>query len=236
MIKQIEVFSKRKWLLSGITLVGVLSATGAASAASLSTPSQTLTLPLQSTDASQTYTVNKFDPSLGTLNSVTVSLSGAVQGSASYTNNGTRQVRATLNLEDTADAIDPAGNTLAEVIPLSSQTVTVPAGGSGSTGNITSSAGPLTTVYTDTPTLAEFTGPGTANVSLTATGTSFAQAGGNFSSTFVTNASANASIFYTYTTPTSVPEPSNMLAVGLIGGLGVFTTIKKCQKRQAQVA
>lgn len=235
MIKQIEMFSKRKWLLSGITLVGVLSATGAAKAATLTYSHTTTTQP---TDFTDTYTFPTFDPSLGTLQSVEVDLSGTVQGGFTYSNPTSKSANITVGEQATVDLNESAnGSNLAEVIPITSQRIFVPANGSGSV-TLPPVAQSIVQPYTDSGTLAAFIGgPGsTISLDFNAAGQTSYSGPGNFTTSFNVQAGGTSAIVYTYTTPASVPEPSNMLAVGLIGGLGVFTTVRKLQKRQAQAA
>ncbi len=176
MIKQIEMVRKRQWFLSTATLVGVLSVTGAANAASMSYNSSLSTVAADGTPYDSTTTpsfgppVPRFDPSLGTLQSVVVDLSGTDNGTVGYRNNSARQsaningyLGALVSLNETS-----TNNQLAQVsVSHSPQSVNVPRSGSGTLtfSPVTNSA---TQPFTDPTTLGLFTGP-SGSVSLTLT-------------------------------------------------------------------
>ncbi len=246
MIKQIEMVSKRKWLLSAATLVGVLSVTGAANAASFSPPS--VTVPATNTDFTDPITLQKFDSSLGQLTSADISLTGTVAGSAGYENTSTTSTarRITLDLSAVIDLNEPTTNAgLGEVVPLASQIVTnVPrydgrtdyAGTSGATLTSLTNTQSITTPITDPNTLALFTGSRGSNINLlfSATGNSGATGSGNVSSLFSTTAGGTAQVTYNYSpAATAVPEPNNILGIGLAGGIVLLMTMKTGQKQQA---
>ncbi|MBV9389403.1 MAG: choice-of-anchor E domain-containing protein [Chroococcidiopsidaceae cyanobacterium CP_BM_ER_R8_30] len=250
MIKQVKRINKRKWLLPTATLVSVLSASSAAKAATLSYsaafPPQNSSTPTVLADGT-TYdaTTNpnfgpipKFDPSLGTLQSVAIDLSGTVQGDLTYTNKSRTKaanINAALSATVDLNAEDSNGTLLAEVIPSSPMSLSVPPSGSGSV-TFTPATNSVSNTYTDGSILSFFTGPSGSSVGLglTPTSSSSFSGTGNFNVGFDTFASATATITYNYSASpvTAVPEPSNILGISSFGGVGLLM-IKKGQKQLA---
>jgi hypothetical protein len=72
--------------------------------------------------------------------------------------------------------------------------------------------------------VAEFTGTGTTNLdAATYTTTNLANTGGNTSSSQVTTASVIGNVTYTYTLPSSTPEPATLFLMGsALVGVGLF--------------
>lgn len=204
-------------------------------------------VPLTDTDFSTTLSFARFDPALGTLQSITFDLTGTVAGLAQAENTSTRSTsRITLNLSAEIDLQRPDGTNLAAVLPLASTLFAATrfdgqldyAGTSGTTfSNLlnTISSTDTTSAAAD---LALFTGSsgnaGTLLLPVVATGSSFAAGGGNIQSAFDTTASANASLIYTYlaaptlaATSAAIDEP---ISVAVLGAGLALTGLLSCRK------
>jgi hypothetical protein len=169
--------------------------------------------PGQLTNFSHDLLFPKFDPSLGTLTSVQVELTG--------------QIRSDITISSSTSA---NGNVRMEVLYITSlggdpflellgprQFFTTPPSPVSFTGVVT---GPQTQArsYSDAPTLVSFTGSGNYTLSVnTLTQTLIAFSSGNAIASQTTTASLNGNVRYTFT---PVPEPGS-IALTLIGLLGL---------------
>ncbi len=183
--------------------------------------------PLRSTAWSIDALLPQFDSSLGTLDSVTLTLFGYLEGSAraESKNIGARDV--TLNLSATLKLVNPvSGSTLVQTTPLASNTFnaasydgTADFGGPSGRSYLGLSADSSTArTFTDSATLAMFTGPGTVTTRLSAQGASGYLSSGNIDTQFRTRASGYASVTYAYQV-TAVPEPGTWAL--MVAGLGM---------------
>lgn len=179
---------------------------------------------LQLTNFSDTASVAQFDPTLGTLNSVMVTLEGVVNGSARGENIGPSPVQIGLNLSATVSAALGA-TTLVTVIPTANQVFNASAfdgtldfgGTSGATYDPLSGSETDSVTLTDAGDLAAFLGNGTIDFTVAATGSSFATGGGNVVTAFNTNAGGTVTVKYDYTELAPIPLPAG--GVLLLGGL-----------------
>ncbi len=161
-----------------------------------------------------------FDPSLGTLTQVSWTFGSGAAWFPQAENLDNLPATVTLNLAASLTLFDPNGNPIANTIPTGNTTLNLPAfdgtldfagpSGYNQTAGITggSSIPPGSSVSPSF--LAMFTGVGTANLMVTATGTSFASGGTNVSTNFPTFVQANVQICYTF-----IPAPGVASAVGL---------------------
>ncbi|WP_149989196.1 MULTISPECIES: choice-of-anchor E domain-containing protein [Microcystis] len=214
----------------GLGLVG----SGAANAATLT---YSFTNAEQSTEINQTNTLSKFDSSLGTLTGVALTLSGRATQNFSGVN--------TVNTTQTASITSMAylSFTFSDGI-----TITNPDNGdpaftfSSSSGSQTYSAnqtrnfGPYTPssskVYnfpaTGNSALSNFLGAAGSTFSVTCTsmsGLTVMGGGGNITASQSTTAGCGASVQYTYTPaspPLTIPEPSGVLGIFAVAGVGFF--------------
>lgn len=177
----------------------------------------------QTTEISQTGSLDLFDSALGTLNSVTLTLTGSDTTTISLTNRAAnpQTVRATGTV-DLMFSSSLAGLDLSSVIMgLSATTgfVTLASGASQSFGPLTDTD---SAVLTPLASLFSVAGGGSFNISCTSiSGIALTGGGGNVDSSQTTTAGCGASIVYDYTpTTTPVPEPTSMALVGL-GALGL---------------
>jgi hypothetical protein len=180
---------------------------------------------LSRTNWTSSVSVPKFDPALGTLNSIEFTLDGFVDGSASFENkNGPVTVKMHLQAQETL--YRPDFSTLVVTIPvaMTSDAVTgfdqtIDFGGtSGRTYSLLSAS--ASNSFTTTSVLDEalFTGLGNIVLPVDAQGTSFGSGSGSMVLRFITSASAKATVTYDYN---AVPEPAtitmSILALGAVG-------------------
>jgi hypothetical protein len=221
--KRLGVLSKAFTLALLITL-----ATMSAGAATIS---YTDSIPLAVTDWDDIFTLTQFDPLLGTLLSVELTLEGNVEGDirVEALDNKPSLVIGNLSAEITADSgfaslivvVTPAVNM---PFPAPAFDGTIDWGGTsgatflGLTGSDTDSLS-----SSEAAVLTAFTGLGTIDINALAEATSRAEGSGNVASQFNTSAGAELTVKYTYDDggggPGEVPEPATyaMLGAGLTG-------------------
>ncbi|MFO0973080.1 MAG: PEP-CTERM sorting domain-containing protein [Phycisphaerae bacterium] len=203
--------------------VCALGALGFASAANAASISFNDSVPVQPTDFTSSVTVSKFNPALGTLNSIDFKIEGAVEGSIRFesldaspaTVSASLAASITLQRPDLSNIVvtTPAFSVMA---PLSAYDGVTDFGGtSGAT--FLGLSGSDTDTFTSPPPasdLALFTGLGNITLPVKATAMSTASGAGNLVALFLTNAGARVMVTYNYT----VPEPAT-LALLSFGGL-----------------
>ena len=208
------------FVLSVVLTAGISSATTVPSG-----PYTTTTpIPYSLTDWTGTLLFPQFDPALGTLTEVDLSLTGAMQTQLTVLNvdstlpsSGHASTHLVLTVQD-------AGlNLNAPAIDMTSPSFnySLDAGDSLTSGELTKSDS-STGVYIAAPILAEFTGTGSISLDAgTFTETALFSTGGNTESEQLTEASLTGTVTYYYDSP--VPEPVTMLSALLgIAGLGGY--------------
>jgi hypothetical protein len=215
-------------LAAATTLAGIVATTGAANAASLSYDTST---GLQETDLDTTLSVQKFNSSLGTLNSVILQFTSNLQGNASVTNNS-KTKSGIFSFSSDGDVElnnEKTGDTILSLSPsVQSQKITIAALKSITSPTLTASES-TTQTFTNASFLKSFIGTGNLNFGLSATALSSFVGTGNFSSTISTYADAYLKVTYDYTAKT-VPEPSALLGIGVMAGFGIISKKKKWLK------
>ncbi|MGB0661622.1 MAG: choice-of-anchor E domain-containing protein [Mangrovicoccus sp.] len=199
-----------------------------AGAANAATTSYSDSISMTSLDFDTTLSVAKFDSALGTLNSVTVELTGVVDGGAEYENRSTSS-GTTFKLSVAAlieAAFSFGGSVEVNVSPtgLSSPiTVGVFDGTLDFAGTSGGSVSGLTDTDTDskiyTTGLSNFIGAGNLDIFINADGTSQAIGGANVATIFTTDASASVKVTYDYS-PIPLPAALPLLGAG-IGALAI---------------
>ncbi len=168
------------------------------------------------TEINKTGTLDLFDSSLGTLNSVTLSLFGGGEMTITLTNTAaqSQSVRAT-GAVDLIWTSSLAGLNLSGV----NMGLTFPTGLQTLAPNQTAAFGPLSDTESAvlTPAVALFAGPGTFDITCTSlSGINLQGGGGNVNSTQNTVAGCGAEIVYDYTARTTqVPEPAMLALLGV---------------------
>ncbi len=173
------------------------------------------TIPVQNTNwpsptsGPTTLTFPQFDPALGTLQSVTVAITGELAGSSQVENldpNGPTTSTLDLGAAISVDG-DPGGGTITVgTNPISSNTVTLDpfdgavdfAGPSGASFLNLSSTETSSQTITDAGVLVAYTGSGNVTLDAAATANSFAIGGGNVAALFDTDAGASVTVTYTF--------------------------------------
>lgn len=224
--------------LSHLTLAAAIALAGSLSAANAGTYTlgPVSTGPAAVTNFTTNLSFAKFDGTLGTLVSVTFSLTGAVSGTAQAESQDAGPTDVDVNLASSIKLRRPDNTDLTVVLPSASGSFSFSAfdgtvdyaGTSG--GTITTLTNSVTNTST-TSTLSDrilFTdtdlSPGaqdSISLNIRAVGASNGNGAGQLSLVFSTLAAANASVTYNYTDnpPVGVPEPASMalLGAGLLG-------------------
>lgn len=185
----------------------------------------------EETDWNSFAELQRFDPSMGMLQQVTLTLHGNLSGIAAAENLNNRATLLTLTLRAELSLARPDSlDVLVSTTPLASQSFSAAvydrgidyAGASGTTlSNLTASSSSSAS-FTDAPTLALFSGPGKVQLPFAAVGLSQVSGGGNLAYDFSTYAGGVASVHYTYqpsATLPPVPEPTTWAL--MFAGLGV---------------
>jgi hypothetical protein len=191
-------------------------------------------IPLSITNWSSSATVSKFDPSLGTLNSITFELEGHVEGAAKFESFDAALATVTMNLAADIELQRPDTSTLVISTPLV-QTIdnvtafdgTIDFGGtSGKTYTGLSADDSASTVSPPPASdLVLFTGLGNIMLPVKATGVSSGSGAGNLVMQFGTSASADVKVIYDYA---PIPEPSTIVLLSTVfGGLLVYVSRRR---------
>ncbi len=223
-------------LAAATTLAGMMVTAGVANAASLSY-NRTTTFAV--TDIKDLpLSIQQFDSSLGTLNSVYLDFTGDLTGNAGFENTGSGEAIITVKLRAEIDLAN-ANFDLAPPFPIfpeSDETYTVTAfdgivdfgGTSGMTvAGLTATGSIPTITFTDAADLAVFTGTGYLDFLFSAIAESGVTGSGNMASFVTTLAKANLTVTYNYDDLQTVPEPSALLGIGLFAGIGVLSQRKQ---------
>lgn len=210
-----------------IILAALMLSLGLATASNAAIVTYSDSIPLGTTNWSDSVTVPKFDPALGNLDSIDIALAGHVQGNAAFESRDAQPATVTMKLQAKLILHRPDLSTLVVTIPFVNTTDNVAiydgvldfAGLSGK--SYTGLTGDLTQSVTTPPPagdLALFTGPGSITLPLEAQGLSTGSGAGNLVLRFNTYASADVSVTYHYTI---VPEPAS-LSLLAVGGMGLL--------------
>jgi hypothetical protein len=177
-----------------------------------------------------TFGIDQFNPALGTLNSVQLTVSGQVEASLYFTNND-GNVGLKVEIDPTYQIAYFNGsltNLLVDdesidwTTPGFPKSVSVPADGTYFYSWGPANEGPVTQNLTLAPDLANFTGSGLIPVAAQLSCTTMESiGGGNYTISAPVSGSATAQVIYDYI---PVPEPSTigLVVVGLLGGLGMI--------------
>ena len=183
-------------------------------------------IPLQPTNWSNFVSIQQFDPSLGNLDSTSVTLSGTVTGLARFENRDNNPSTVTMHLQTRITLTRPDLSTLVNVLPLAQTSDEVEAfdgiidfgGASGRTHSNLLSVAHVTMLENSTfrDGASIFIGTGILMLPVTAEGTSFGNGPGNLTVQFISNAAADVIVTYNY----HLPEPTTAAMLS-IGGLAL---------------
>ncbi len=212
--------------LQRVLLAGLFGFAATAAEAGMVTYSDSISQ--TTTNWSNVLTVSKFDTSLGTLNSVTITFGGSVVSNAKVESLDATSSTITAKSSAELKLSYSDGTLLFDETPTNSKTFNASAfdgmidfgGTSGhSFGNVTATISPNDmTVLTSGAEFAAFQGTGTYSFSTSTNDHSSTTGAGNLISQISTTAGDSVSVTYDYTPTSSVPEPSTAVtaAIGVV--------------------
>ncbi len=176
-------------------------------------------IPYGLTDWIGALTFPQFNPDLGTLNSVTLDLTGGLTTTLTIQNYALSESTGTVKTELQVTVQNGGNNLNAPELDLLSPSFGYSLNaGQGITSGLLTENGSDDEVYTSAPVLSEFTGGGTITLpASTFTQTLLANHGGNTDASQVTDAQLTGTVTYNYT----VPEPSRFVALLGLGAVGL---------------
>jgi hypothetical protein len=229
--------------VGAIALLGSLGLVSSAQAATIS-PRVDIDPP-EATNFSKTISIDKFDPSLGVLQTILLTFNGNVAGDFRVDNQGPSVASGTYNLEAEVKLSQSILGDLFALTPSNTGSFSVAVDGpdafpdfvGADSQTLTGLAGTEqgTKTYsraTDSTILSAFTGTGKLDflVDAKAQSTSTSPNSGNIAQFFTTNAGANFTITYTYDPPVRVPEASSNFGVGLLAAGVMATQLKRISR------
>jgi hypothetical protein len=232
--------------MSKSALLGVAATLAIASAtiAKADTLSYTNSFGPQIFGYTTSFTIPKFNPSLGTLTSIVFNLQGSETASQKFESLDAGPSVITATTTGTMTLFRPDNTTLVVTAP---QVVNVFnaaafdgtidfAGASGATFVTTSSTSSDTSSSSSPADIALFSGLGTISLPVSATGSAGASGAGNLLNQFNTTGSTTAIVTYTFTPLVSeVPEASTYGSIGAVALVG-FLGYRRSRKASDKVA
>ena len=228
-------------LTATVAFTGLMAHAGAANAL---VKTYTTTFDLAPTDIeNELLSVQKFDGSLGILESVTIGFEAEIVGNALVESLDAQAQDLTFNLLGDltlVEATDSLDNPLFAASVEASDSFSATAfdgaidfgGTSGQGFNGLTDGFSGQEIYSDQAILDFFTGPGNVDFLFSADTTSNVTGAANIASIISTQAGASVTVSYKYAEVVTkdVPEPSALLGLGLVTGVGLLAT-KKYRER-----
>jgi len=178
--------------------------------------------------------VPQFDPTLGTLTSIVIDVTGTDSGSAEITNNSSAAGTYAFTIGASLLLEDPSLAPLITITPSFSGSLSVPSGGTATSAPMSGSA---TGTDTLTSGFGAYTGIGTYVFTLVGNSSGFVSGPTPFTVTESTSGSESGTVTYNYTPATTtgtVPEPSSIMLFGTgLTFLGVALRRVRRQKSQS---
>lgn len=211
-------------LVCGV-LIALAAATMIAGGASAATVWYEDSYGFEQTDWQHVLSVQQFDPTLGTLQSALVEMSGQVCGSIYLNNKSTFTISTGTGTLRAAISVAGPGALLGPVNPTASLTATLGPGQS-TTDNTKLSDVLTTSAMVSAGSLSNYIGTGSVDFLASALGTSYGNGLQNWEYIFQTNGKADVRVTYTYE---AVPEFSSLLLA--MGGLGSVSGLIRLRRR-----
>ncbi|ARV59375.1 PEP-CTERM sorting domain-containing protein [Nostocales cyanobacterium HT-58-2] len=179
--------------------------------------------------------IQKFDTSLGTLDSVTINFIGNLRGDAGFENTSPQASTATVDLSGVLKLKLPDGTSIFESNPqqfysydvTSYDGITDYGGTSGKTQQALTASQSDTKTYIDSNSLQTFTGSNKLDLLFSTTAKSTVSGSGNIFSYVTTYANSSIQVTYDYKQPTKVPESSAILGLGLVATICLWSQRKR---------
>jgi hypothetical protein len=215
--------------IAGLALLG--------SAQAASPIVQSVVIPSQLTDFTQSFTFNQFDPSLGTLDSVELSIDATGNFGGTVTNQADGTESFNVKAASAVTFTGPDSTSVVSNLTATQDFVLAgkgKAGDSGTFGPFTSAPGAVTK-FVPSADFGTFIGTGMlspVSVVSTESSTTVTGGGGNINSALSTKVGANATLIYTYHTPSTnpTPEPGAWASMS-IGVLGLMALGLKARRK-----
>ena len=176
--------------------------------------------------------LSAFDPALGTLTSITFSISGQSSGTIAVTNNSSASSNYDVTINANLRFQDPSNNILVSVLPFfEDPSFAVGAGATRSDSGTSGSSTNAATIFSGfTPYVGTAHSPGTLAFSVRGSGSFGADGATPVSVTATTAGVGTDSVTYNFTAPSSTPEPATITLFGsALVGLG-FLARKRSKK------
>ena len=189
------------------------------------TAGQTATFEARLAGWSDTFSIGRFDPNLGTLYEMELTLSASILGSVAAENRGAAP--GTVTASEAATVAIQMPGTLSPVSAAASVADSFALGGfdqsndfAGTSGRLNSglvNSGTVTTVFNAASTdLSAFIGSGSVAVPIGSTGTATANGPGDLSLELLTKAGATATVRYRYVPSGSIPQTGTTAPSGVV--------------------
>ena len=196
---------------------------------------QNVNIPVQTTDFTKTFTFNQFDPSLGVLDSVELSVAAQGNFSGTLKNNAAGPEDFTVTENSNVKFTGPDGTNVVSPLSATQSYVGVAPGATVNFGPFSPGPGAVTK-FVPSADFGLFTGTGLLNSSVsTLSSQTILGGGGNIANALATQAGADATLIYSYHTPTTnpTPEPGAWASMS-IGVLGLLALGLKARKKSLQ--
>ncbi|MDJ0735237.1 MAG: choice-of-anchor E domain-containing protein [Nostocaceae cyanobacterium] len=229
-------FNLSPGMLASAVFAAILMPMTAAQAAILTSESS---IPLQKTNFEKFVTLEKFDPTLGDLESVFFELSGLVEGAIELESRDAKPATVTASLAAEISLINTDNKPLLVTLPTASVTENFDAydgkldfdGDSGATFTGLSTSDSQSVLLTTETDWEAFIGTDSFNLPVIAKGESETTGSGNLVAGFETNAGATVKVVYTYAAKPKAPQtqrvPESQIPMGAMAALGLCMVVRK---------
>ena len=196
---------------------------------------QNVNIPVQTTDLAKTFTFNQFNPALGTLDSVELSVAATGNFAGNVTNNASGAETFDVTEQTALTFTGPDATSVTSNLSATQSYLGLTPGTTAAFGPFTPGPGAVTK-FVPSANFGTFIGTGLLTSTVgTVSGQSIIGGGGNIAAALTTKAGAEATLIYTYHTPTTspVPEPGAWASMS-IGVLGLMALGLKARKKNLQ--